>query len=79
LDFFDGEELADLIIRCYWRTGLVVADELLGGFHIEYQPAGHDGVVGQRWAFEQALLVELGAGLLETDVPGGSCVSIHKP
>jgi len=45
LDFFDGEELADLIVRCCWRAGLVFAKELPRGLLVEVELAGHDGVV----------------------------------
>lgn len=70
-DFIGREELADLIIRCGWWAGLIVAEELPRGFFLELLLAGHDDVVSQCWAFPQAGLLELGASLPQTDVPGG--------
>lgn len=50
-DFIGREELADLIIRCGWWAGLIVAEELPRGLLIEVELAGHDCMVGERGAF----------------------------
>ncbi len=72
------EEVTDFLICCRWRTGLVVAEELPRGFVSEVQLAGHDCMVCERGAFPQALLIELGAGALEADFPGGSRVAAER-
>lgn len=50
-DFFGREEVPDLVVRCVGWAGMVVTEELPGGFLIEVQLAGHDGVVSECWAF----------------------------
>lgn len=72
-DFHCREKTTDFVISCGRRTCLVVAEELPRGLLIEVELAGHDCMVGERGAFPQALLVELGTCALEADVPGGSC------
>jgi len=34
-DFFDGKKLANLLVRCVWWAGLVVAEELPSGIRVE--------------------------------------------
>ena len=77
-DFFYREKIADLIVRCCWRTGLVFAEEMPGGLVVELELAGHDSVERQRGAFPQAEFVKLRAPALETDVPGGSRVAVKS-
>lgn len=71
-NFLGREEVTDFFVCCRRRTGLVVAEELPSGFVSKVQLAGHDRLVSQCRAFPQAGLVELSAGALEADVPGGS-------
>jgi hypothetical protein len=44
---------------------------------IEVELARHDCVVGQRGAFKQALLVELGTCALEADAPCGAWIAVE--
>ena len=78
LNLLGREEVTDFLICCRWRTGLVGAKELPRGFVSEVQLAGHDCMVCERGAFPQALLIELGAGALEADFPGGSRVAAER-
>ena len=78
LNLLGREEVTDFLICCRWRTGLVGAEELPRGFVSEVQLAGHDCMVCERGAFPQALLIELGAGALEADFPGGSRVAAER-
>ena len=45
---------------------------------IEVELEGHDCMVGDRGAFPQALLVELGTCALEADVPRGAWIAIER-
>ncbi len=57
---------------------MVVAEELPRGLLIEVELAGHDCMVGERGAFPQALIVELGTCALEADIPRGSRVAFER-